>query len=162
LSLFSAVSIDTSSVSSQKALDMPAIEFGLFEAYRIKEDGIKEAIIADRGLHYSNKDILHKGFVFAKDEQGIKSIDGDKITLTKDKVKIFGNAHFIDSLGHEIYSEDAIYNLDKNILIGSGKFTVKINDDIVKGVDLLIDAEAKIVRGFEIKATIETDKTNKK
>ena len=147
LALFSAISIDTNSITNKKAGDTPSIEFGQFEAYRIKVDGIKEAIIAERGLHYDTKDILHKGFVFVNDEKGIKSIDGDKIIITKKKVSIYGNGHFIDSEAHEIYSENAIYDIDKNLLQGEGKFTAIIDKNIIKGKDLFVDGNKKVVKG---------------
>ncbi|MCV6608842.1 MAG: hypothetical protein OIF32_11570 [Campylobacterales bacterium] len=156
ISLVSAFGINTESVSSKSKDDIPTIEFGVFEAYRIEKDGIKEALIADRGLHYKNRDILYKGYIFSKGEEGIRSLDGDKIILTKDKVSIFGNGHYIDPTGHEIYSDNAVYDIKKKFLAGKGKFTVKIEDNIINGKDLFIDGKSKIIKGSKIKAEIYT------
>ncbi len=157
LSIISSTTIDTRSISKNKLSKTPALEFGVFEAYRIREDGIKEALIADKGLHYETQDILYKGFIFAKDDNGIKSIDGDKIIITKTTVSIYGNGHFIDSDSHELYSENAVYDIDNQFLTGEGNFTAIIKDNVIKGKDLLVDGKSRIIRGFDINAKIETE-----
>ena len=78
-----------------------------------------------------------------------------KKARTKKKVSIYGNGHFIDSEAHEIYSENAIYDIDKNLLQGEGKFTAIIDKNIIKGKDLFVDGNKKVVKGSNIRATLE-------
>lgn len=157
LAVLASLTIETKSLASKKAAtNIPSIEFGLFEAYRIKEDGIKEAVIADRGLHYTDKDVLFKGYVFVKDKEGITSANGDKIVITKEKVIITGNGHFIDSKSHELYSDNAVYERGKKFLTGKGPFRAIIGKNIITGRDLLVDGEERIIRGFKVNAKIDT------
>ena len=137
-----------------KKVDTAQIEFERYRIYDINESGVNGLLIATRGWHYADREVLQEPTVLRQDGEVDDGVSSDRGTIIGDELRLQKNVYYWDSLGRNLRTEEAVYNRKTGVLIGKGGFVLHTPQGSVRGANFAADTTLHTVQANEIKATI--------
>lgn len=155
ISIMLSFLFSTHSFSYIPSKNVPIIEFGNFELYKITTNGTYEAIFGSSGFLFDKKNIAYNALLYQEDKNTTYLISGKKLLITKKKISIEKEAK-IHKDDYQLSGKKFIYNLKKQTIKSDGNFTLKNNTSVTNGTDLVVRVNKNTMNAKNIYSIIQT------
>jgi len=128
------------------------LEFYNISFTKVDKKEIQSIIYSRYGVLYGN--VLNTYKVNYKDNQ-IESLKADNAIFVDDYVYVEGNISLYQKDNFSCFTQSAIYNKKLSILNIPKRFVAKLNDNVIKGKNLIYDIQHKLLKASSIEASLE-------
>ncbi len=158
LSIVVVLSFDKNATSPYvSSSDIPKIELHNSIAYQINTEQLSIKISAKTAKQFEKFDEFYDVMLERKDNNVIDKITAP-LAIKKDNAVFFEQGVNDVRDGYNLYSTQAVYYIDKNIIDGKNRFEIKGESQYVVGDNLYYDVKNGITKASNIKAILNTQK----
>lgn len=138
-----------------KRAKVAQLEFENYRIYDIGPDGVSRVLIADRGRHYDNREELENPILIQRESNRTEGISGLYAVIKEEVVNLKGSVHYWNDEGYNLFTEEAVYNRQTQVLKGRGGFTLEWAEGRMAGAEFVLDNVARTVDAKEVRAVLD-------
>lgn len=152
VSLLVAIFVDPVAQVKGDKKEVALVEFNNYQVYEIKDEGVKDLLVAYKGRHYKEYEELEHP-IYLKEREGVYSFVGANMaTIKGDLITMVKDVFYTDSDGYQLLAQKAIYDRSNARLSGSGGFVATNLDNRFIGDNFLVRIDTKKLEAYNIKA----------
>lgn len=150
-----ALLISPQSREAGKRAKAAQLEFERYRVYDIGAQGVTQVVIAEKGRHYADREELESPILIRQNNGQLQGLSAKTAVMVGPVVTLRNEVHYWSNEGHNLFTEEAVYNKQTQILKGRGGFTLEWAEGRMSGREFEVDGAARTVDAREVRAILE-------